>query len=107
MWRVTFIVDSEGSNASRSKLWKVGLQHLANLTSLYIQMAHFPPGPSKWNKIEHRMFSFITQNWRARPLVSYQTVVDLIANTGTKTELKIKAKLTQRTYAHRSRNIGR
>jgi transposase len=96
--KLLIMADSGGSNASRSKLWKVGLQHLANLTGLHIQMAHFPPGTSKWNKIEHRMFSFITQNWRARPLVSYQTIIDLIANTRTKTGLKIKAKLTQRTY---------
>jgi hypothetical protein len=71
---------------------------MANLTGLQIQMSHFPPGTSKWNKIEHRMFSFITQNWRARPLVSYQTIIDLIANTKTTTGLRIKAKLTQRTY---------
>ena len=96
--KLLIMADSGGSNASRSKLWKVGLQQLANLTGLQIQMAHFPPGTSKWNKIEHRMFSFITQNWRARPLVSYQTIIDLIANTRTKTGLKIKAKLTQRTY---------
>jgi len=87
-----------GSNASRSRLWKAGLQRLANLTGLDLHMSHFPPGTSKWNKIEHRMFSFITQNWRARPLVSYQTIIDLIAKTRTTTGLKIKAKLTQRTY---------
>lgn len=96
--RLLIMADAGGSNASRSRLWKIGLQHLANLTGLRIQMSHFPPGTSKWNKIEHRMFSFITQNWRARPLVSYQTVVDLISNTKTKTGLRIRAKLTQRTY---------
>ncbi|HEV3039785.1 MAG TPA: ISAzo13 family transposase [Candidatus Angelobacter sp.] len=90
--------DAGGSNANRSKLWKVGLQRLANLTGLHIHVSHFPPGTSKWNKIEHRMFSFISKNWRGRPLVSYQTVVDLIANTKTRTGLKIKAKLTRRTY---------
>lgn len=92
------MADSGGSNARRSRLWKVGLQRLANLTGLHLHVSHFPPGTSKWNKIEHRMFSFITQNWRARPLVSYQTIVDLISNTKTRTGLKIKAKLTQRTY---------
>lgn len=92
------MADAGGSNASRSRLWKVGLQRLANLTGLHIHVSHFPPGTSKWNKIEHRMFSFITQNWRGRPLVSYQTIVDLIANTTTKTGLKIKARLTRRRY---------
>jgi hypothetical protein len=92
------MADAEASNASRSRLWKVGLQHLENFTDLHIQIAHFPPGTSKWNKIEHRMFFFIRQNWRARPLVSYQTIVDLISNTRTTTGLKIKAKLPQRTY---------
>ena len=96
--KLLIMADAGGSNASRSRLWKVGLQHLANLTGLDLQISHFPPGTSKWNKIEHRMFSFITQNWRARPLVSYQTIIHLIANTRTTAELKIKAKLTQRTY---------
>jgi len=92
------MADAGGSNASRSRLWKVGVQRLADLTGLHIHVSHFPPGTSKWNKIEHRMFSFITQNWRGRPLVSYQTIVALIANTRTTTGLKIKAKLTRRTY---------
>jgi transposase len=92
------MADAGGSNASRSRLWKVGVQRLANLTGLHIHVSHFPPGTSKWNKIEHRMFSFISKNWRGRPLVSYQTIVDLIANTRTKTGLKIKAKLTRRSY---------
>ena len=92
------LADAGGSNASRSRLWKVGLQRLADLTGVHIHVSHFPPGTSKWNKIEHRMFSFITKNWRGRPLVSYQTIVDLITNTRTTTGLKIKAKLTRRTY---------
>ena len=96
--KLLIMADSGGSNARRSRLWKVGLQRLANLTGLHLHVSHFPPGTSKWNKIEHRMFSFITQNWRARPLVSYQTVVDLISNTKTRTGLTIKAKLTQKTY---------
>jgi len=90
--------DAGGSNASQSRLWKAGLQRLANLTGLDLHMSHFPPGTSKWNRIEHRMFSFITQNWRERPLVSYQTIIDLIAKTKTTTGLKIKATLTQKTY---------
>ena len=96
--KLLIMADSGGSNARRSRLWKVGLQRLANLTGLELRVSHFPPGTSKRNKIEHRMFSFITQNWRARPLVSYQTVVDLISNTKTRTGLRIKAKLTQKTY---------
>ena len=96
--KLLIMADAGGSNASRSRLWKVGLQRLANLTGLHVQVSHFPPGTSKWNKIEHRMFSFITQNWRGRPLVSYQTIVDLIANTKTTTGLKIKARLTRRRY---------
>jgi transposase len=96
--KLLIMADAGRSNASRSRLWKVGLHRLANLTGLHIQISHFPPGTSKWNKIEHRMFSFITQNWRARPLISYQTIIDLIANTKTTTGLRIKAKLTPRTY---------
>ena len=96
--KLLIMADAGGSNASRSRLWKAGLQRLANLTGLHLQISHFPPGTSKWNKIEPRMFSFITQNWRARPLVSYQTIIHLIVNTRTTTGLKIKAKLTQKTY---------
>jgi transposase len=96
--KLLIMADAGGSNASRSRLWKAGLQRLANLTGLDLQISHFPPGTSKWNKIEHRMFSFITQNWRARPLVSYQTIIHLIANTRTTAGLRIKAKLTQKTY---------
>jgi transposase len=68
------MADAGGSNSNRSRLWKVGIQRLADLTGLHIHVSHFPPGTSKWNKIEHRMFSFITQNWRGRPLVSYETI---------------------------------
>jgi len=92
------MADAGGSNSNRSRLWKVGMQALADLTGLHIHVAHFPPGTSKWNKIEHRMFSFITLNWRGRPLVSYETIVHLIGNTKTRTGLKIKAKLTRRKY---------
>jgi len=96
--KLPIMADAGASNASRSRLWKAGLQQLANLTGLHIQIAHFPPGTSKWNKIEHRMFSFITLNRRARPLIGYQTIIDPIANTRTATGLKIKAKPTQKTY---------
>jgi transposase len=96
--KLMIMADAGGSNASRSRLWKAGLQRLANLTGLQIDVSHFPPGTSKWNKIEHRMFSFITQNWRATPLVSYQTIVHLISNTRTSAGLKIKAILTRKTY---------
>jgi hypothetical protein len=93
------MADAGGSNSSRSRLWKIGVQRLADLTGLQkIHVSHFPPGTSKWNKIEHRMFSFITQNWRGKPLVSYETIVHLIGNTKTSTGLKIKAKLTRRKY---------
>ena len=93
------MADAGGSNSSRSRLWKIGVQRLADLTGLQkIHVSHFPPGTSKWNKIEHRMFSFITQNWRGKPLVSYETIVNLIGSTKTSTGLKIKAKLTRRKY---------
>ena len=85
--------DGGGSNASRSRLWKVALQGLARQLGIPIQVCHFPPGTSKWNKIEHRMFSHITQNWRGRPLVSHEVIIQLIANTTTKTGLKIYAEL--------------
>ena len=94
--KLLIMADSGGSGASRTRLWKVGLQHLANLTGLHIQMSNFRPGTSKWNKIEHLMFFFITQNWRARPFVSYQTIIDLIATIRARTGLKINARLTQR-----------
>ncbi len=90
--------DAGGSNGYRTRLWKVELQKLARDTGLLITVAHYPPGTSKWNKVEHRMFSFITQNWRGRPLLSVQTVVSLIANTTTTTGLKIKAALDARAY---------
>ena len=90
--------DAGGSNGYRTRLWKVALQKLAQDTGLLITVAHYPPGTSKWNKIEHRMFSYITQNWRGRPLLSVQTVVSLIANTTTTTGLKIKAALDTRAY---------
>ncbi len=90
--------DGGGSNSHRSRLWKVSLQKLAAALGLKLVVCHFPPGTSKWNKIEHRMFSFITQNWRSRPLVSQQAVVNLIAATTTKTGLVVKAALDTHTY---------
>ena len=90
--------DGGGSNSHRSRLWKWSLQQLANDLDLTLHVCHFPPGTSKWNKIEHRLFSFITQNWRGRPLVSHQTVVNLIASTTTRTGLIVKAALDSRQY---------
>jgi hypothetical protein len=85
--------DGGGSNGSRCRLWKVALQSLANNLKIPVHVCHFPPGTSKWNKIEHRMFCHITQNWRGRPLVSHDVVVNLIANTATQQGLKIQAEL--------------
>ena len=90
--------DSGGSNSSRSRLWKVELQKMANRTGLTITVCHFPPGTSKWNKIEHRMFSFITKNWRGKPLIDRATIVNLIGSTKTKEGLKIRCELDTRTY---------
>jgi len=90
--------DGGGSNSSRSRLWKVALQELANVLGLKPRVCHFPPGTSKWNKIEHRLFSFITKNWRGRPLVSHQAVVNLIASTTTKTGLTVRAVLDTHDY---------
>ncbi len=90
--------DGGGANSSRSHLWKVALQRLADQTNLRLWVCHFPPGTSKWNKIEHRMFACITQNWRGRPLVSHDVVVNLIANTTSKTGLRIRAALDPGRY---------
>lgn len=90
--------DGGGSNGSRNRLWKYELQKLANKTELDISICHFPPGTSKWNKIEHRMFSHITKNWRGRPLTSHEVIVNLIANTTTDAGLKIKATLDSKEY---------
>ena len=90
--------DGGGSNSYRSRLWKVALQKLADDVGLSLRVCHFPPGTSKWNKIEHRLFSFITQNWRGKPLVSHQAVVNLIASTTTKTGLTVRAALDTRVY---------
>ena len=91
--------DGGGSNASRARLWKLELQRFADRSGLAISVSHFPPGTSKWNKIEHRMFCHITENWRGRPLVDHETVVQLIGSVRTSTGLTIKAKLDTGTYA--------
>jgi hypothetical protein len=90
--------DSGGSNGSRVRLWKLELQKFADETGLEIAVCHFPPGTSKWNKIEHRLFSFITQNWRGKPLVSHEVIVNLIAATTTKTGLHVKSRLDTGKY---------
>jgi hypothetical protein len=90
--------DGGGSNGSRSRLWKVALQDLANGLGIPLQVCHFPPGTSKWNKIEHRMFCHITQNWRGRPLVSHEVIINLIAATTTQQGLRIQAELDKGLY---------
>lgn len=91
--------DAGGSNSHRSRVWKYELQRLADKTGLTIHVSHFPPGTSKWNKVEHRLFSFITMNWRGRPLRTYETVVSLISNTTNQRGLVVKARLDRRRYA--------
>jgi Rhodopirellula transposase DDE domain len=90
--------DGGGSNGARVRLWKVALQRLADQTGLRISVCHFPPGTSKWNKIEHRMFSYISLNWRGKPLISHEVIVNLIAGTTTRTGLKIQAELDINVY---------
>ncbi len=96
--RLLITADGGGSNGSRVRLWKVELQKLANEIGLAISVCHLPPGTSKWNKIEHRLFSFISQNWRGRPLVSHEVIVNLIAATTTKTGLSVRCRLDTSTY---------
>jgi hypothetical protein len=90
--------DGGGSNSSRCRLWKVALQELADEIDLKLKVCHFPPGTSKWNKIEHRLFCFITKNWRGRPLTSYEVIVNLISNTTTEKGLIVKAALDETVY---------
>jgi Rhodopirellula transposase DDE domain len=94
---VLITADGGGSNGSRVRLWKLELQRLADETGLEIAVSHFPPGTSKWNKIEHRLFSFISQNWRGKPLVSHEVIVNLIAATTTTTGLTVVCQLDQNT----------
>jgi transposase len=96
--RLLITADSGGSNGSRLRLWKWELQKLADETGLRIAVCHFPPGTSKWNKIEHRLFSFITQNWRGKPLISLQAIVSLIAATTTATGLRVHSELDTASY---------
>jgi len=91
--------DGGGSNSSRCRLWKIALQDVANETGLRLSVCHFPPGTSKWNKIEHRLFCFITKNWRGRPLTSYEVIVNLISNTTTEQGLIVKAAIDETVYA--------
>ena len=90
--------DGGGSNSHRTRLWKVALQELANEIGLKLSVCHFPPGTSKWNKIEHRLFAFITKNWRGKPLISRQAIVELISHTTTKQGLTVRAILDTNTY---------
>ena len=96
--KLMITADGGGSNSSRNRLWKVALQDLANDLGLPLHVCHFPPGTSKWNKIEHRMFCFITKNWRGRPLTSHQTIVELISNTTTDAGLIVRAAIDENEY---------
>jgi hypothetical protein len=98
MNQLMITADGGGSNGSRVRLFKIELQKLADETGLTIRVCHYPPGTSKWNKIEHRLFCHITQNWRGKPLTSRETVVELIASTTTKTGLKVRCELDTRDY---------
>lgn len=102
--RLLITADSGGSNSSRNRLWKVQLQKLSNKTGLEIEVCHFPPGTSKWNKIEHRLFCHVTRNWRGQPLESYEIVVNLIGATTTEAGLKVFTKLDAATY-HKGRKV--
>jgi transposase len=90
--------DGGGSNSSKGKLWKYELQKFANETGLTVEVVHFPPGTSKWNKIEHRLFSYITKNWRGKPLISYKVIVSLIAGTKTKKGLNVDCEIDGKKY---------
>jgi len=96
--RLLITADGGGSNSYRSRLWKQGLQNLADFIGQPVSVCHFPPGTSKWNKIEHRLFSFISTNWRGEPLMDYETIVRLIANTTTVKGLKVSCTLDHRKY---------
>ena len=96
--RLFITADSGGSNGSRNRLWKVALQKLSDQTGLEIEVCHFPPGTSKWNKIEHRLFCHVTRNWQGQPLETYEIVVKLIGSTTTKSGLAVHAELDPSTY---------
>ena len=99
---LTITADCGGGNSPRVHLWKVELQRLADETGLELELCHFPPGTSKWNKVEHRLFSFISLNWRGRPLTSYEMIVELIASTTASTGLKVYAREDPTDYATKS-----
>jgi hypothetical protein len=96
--RLLITADSGGSNGSRVRLWKLELQKMADETGLEISVCHLPPGTSKWNKIEHRLFSFITQNWRGKPLISHEVIVNLIASTRTEKGLRVHSEIDNGSY---------
>ena len=96
--RLLITADGGGSNGARVRLWKVELQKLSDETGLAISVCHLPPGTSKWNKIEHRLFSHITMNWRAKPLVSHEVIVSLIADTTSTTGLRVESRLDTGEY---------
>jgi transposase len=96
--KLLITADSGGSNGSRVRLWKLELQKLADETGLEISVCHLPPGTSKWNKIEHRLFSFISKNWRGQPLISHEVIVSLIAQTTTETGLKVRCEVDTNSY---------
>jgi hypothetical protein len=96
--KLLITADGGGSNSSRNRLWKKSLQELADELNLTLKVCHFPPGTSKWNKIEHRLFCFITKNWRGRPLTTYEVIVNLIASTTTKTGLVVRAAIDSNDY---------
>ena len=97
--KLTITADGGGSNGYRLRLWKLELQKLADEMGLEISVCHFPPGTSKWNKVEHRLFSFISSNWRGEPLRDYETIVSLIARTTTAKGLTVRCRLDRRKYA--------
>ena len=99
--QLVITADCGGSNGNRTRLWKTQLQRLADLTGLTICVCHLPPGTSKWNKIEHRLFSFISKNWRGQPLVSHEVIINLIAATTTSTALDLYARLDQTPYPNK------
>jgi Rhodopirellula transposase DDE domain len=96
--KLLICADGGGSNGSSNRSWKYYLQQLADKLDMKINVCHYPPGTSKWNKIEHKLFSFISLNWQGQPLVSYETIVNLIGSTTTKKGLRVKAKLDKRNY---------
>ena len=96
--KLLICADAGGSNSYRSRLWKKKLQELCDVENIEISVCHFPPGTSKWNKIEHRLFSFISINWHGKPLTTYQIIINLIAATKTKTGLAVQARLDKKIY---------